>query len=88
MKKRRIPQRMCIGCRERMEKRNLIRIVRTPDEEILVDPTGKKAGRGAYLCGKVECLEKAIKTKGLEKALNCSITPEITENLRKHGFNE
>ena len=88
MKKRRIPQRMCIVCRERMEKRGLIRIVRTPDKEILVDPTGKKAGRGAYLCGKLECLEKAIKTKGLERALNCSITTEAIENLRKHGFNE
>ena len=88
MKKRRIPQRMCIACRERMEKRDLIRIVRTPEEEILVDLTGKKAGRGAYLCGKLECLEKAIKTKGLERALNCAITSEVTENLRKHDFNE
>ena len=88
MKKRRIPQRMCIACRERMEKRDLIRIVKTPDEEILVDLTGKKAGRGAYLCGKLECLEKAIKTKGLERALNCSITAEVIENLRKHDFNE
>jgi len=79
---------MCIACRERIEKRDLIRIVRTPDEGILVDLTGKKAGRGAYLCGKLECLEKAIKTKGLERALNCSITPEVTEDLRKHGFNE
>ncbi|KUO52282.1 MAG: nucleic acid-binding protein [Desulfitibacter sp. BRH_c19] len=88
MKKKQIPQRMCIGCRERMEKRNLIRVVRTPQEEVIVDPTGKKAGRGAYLCGKIECLEKAIKTKGLDRALNCSITPEITESLRKYGFDE
>jgi len=88
MKKRRIPQRMCIACRERMEKRDLIRIVRTPDEEILVDLTGKRAGRGAYLCGKLECLEKAIKTKSLERALNCSIMDEVTESLRKHDFNE
>ena len=88
MKKRRIPQRMCIACRERIEKRNLTRVVRTPDGEILIDLTGKKSGRGAYLCGKVECLEKAIKTKSLEKALNCSITPEVIENLRKHNFDE
>lgn len=88
MKKRQIPQRMCIGCRGKMDKKNLIRVVRTPEEEIVIDPTGKRPGRGAYLCGKIECLEKAIKTKGLERALNCLITSDVTESLRKYGFDE
>ncbi|MEW6623240.1 MAG: YlxR family protein [Bacillota bacterium] len=88
MKKRKIPQRMCIGCREKMDKKGLIRIVRTPEEKILVDPTGKKAGRGAYLCGKKECLEKSIRSKGLQKALNCEITEEIFDELKRTHFDE
>lgn len=88
MKKKQIPQRMCIACREKKDKKSLIRIVRTPDFEIIVDTTGKKAGRGAYLCKKNSCLEKALKTKGLDKALECTISLEMIENLRKHDFNE
>lgn len=83
MKKRKIPQRMCIGCRTKANKRDLIRIVRTPEEDIVFDPTGKKPGRGAYLCGQNTCLEKALKSKALENALNCTISDEVKDKLRE-----
>lgn len=83
MKKKRIPQRMCVGCQEMKPKRELIRVVRTPEEEIVLDPTGKKSGRGAYICPQQECLEKALKRKALGKALNTVIPPEIIEALQQ-----
>jgi predicted RNA-binding protein YlxR (DUF448 family) len=63
------PQRMCVGCREMKNKRDLIRVVRTPEGSIEVDLTGKKSGRGAYLCNNPECLAQAVKGKRLQKAL-------------------
>ncbi len=81
---RKIPQRMCVGCQEMKGKRELTRVVRTPENELLIDPTGKKAGRGAYLCPQLECLEKAVKGKRLEKALQVSIGDEIISQLRKN----
>lgn len=83
MKVKKIPQRMCVGCREKKAKKELIRIVRTPEMEIQVDLTGKKAGRGAYICPKLECLTKAVKSKSLQKALEVEITPEIVEELEQ-----
>lgn len=80
---RKIPMRMCVGCRERKDKRKLVRIVRTPEGVVLVDPTGKKSGRGAYICPDLACLEKVIKSKGLEKALEVSIGQEVVEELRQ-----
>ena len=77
MKPRKIPMRMCVGCREMKEKRELIRIVRTPEGETLIDPTGKKSGRGAY----PECLKRAIKQKQLERQLQVSLTDEVNEAL-------
>ncbi|MCD8107723.1 MAG: YlxR family protein [Oscillospiraceae bacterium] len=77
------PIRTCLGCGEPREKKSLVRIVRTPEGEILVDPTGKKSGRGAYICPKRECLEKAKKAKRLERSLECEIPPEIYERLSK-----
>ncbi|MDS1029078.1 YlxR family protein [Bacillota bacterium LX-D] len=74
---------MCVGCREKKEKRSLIRIVRTPSEEVIIDSTGKKAGRGAYICPNVECLAKAVKSKSLERALVTNIAPNIIEDLEK-----
>lgn len=74
---------MCVGCRERKDKRALTRIVRTPEGEVIVDPTGKKAGRGAYICPNQDCLEKVLKSKGLEKALEVSIDQTIVEQLRE-----
>lgn len=79
---KKIPQRLCLGCQEMKSKKELIRIVRTPDSEILLDPTGKKAGRGAYICPKVECLTKAIKAKRLEKALEHNIPANILDDLK------
>jgi len=74
---------MCVGCREMKNKKELIRIVRTPDEMILIDRTGKKSGRGAYICPEAQCLNIAVKGKRLQKALEREIPEEIIEALRK-----
>jgi predicted RNA-binding protein YlxR (DUF448 family) len=74
---------MCVGCREMKNKKELIRIVRTPDETILVDPTGKKSGRGAYICPNVECFNLAVKGKRIAKALEREIPDEIIAALKK-----
>ena len=81
-KQRKIPQRTCIGCRTVRPKRDLIRIVRTPAGEILLDPTGKQSGRGAYLCPDTACMEQALRKKQLERALEAAITPESIDRLR------
>ncbi|GEA15253.1 hypothetical protein E308F_14970 [Moorella sp. E308F] len=80
-KPRKIPVRMCVGCRTRDDKRNLLRVVRTPTQEVVLDPTGKRAGRGAYICPRVECLRKALKSRALERALGVSLTPEVMADL-------
>ena len=72
-KRKKIPQRQCLGCNEHKPKRELIRIVRTPEGEVVADMTGKKNGRGAYLCNKIDCLQKAKKTKRLEAAFSSKI---------------
>ena len=77
MKPKKIPMRMCVGCREMKEKRELIRIVRTPEGEAVLDPTGKKSGRGAYVCRNPECLKRAIRQKQLERQLQVSLTEEV-----------
>ncbi len=76
-KPRKIPQRQCVGCREMKDKRVLLRIVRTPEGEILLDSTGKKSGRGAYVCPDPECLKKARRSKALERAFDTAIPPEV-----------
>jgi predicted RNA-binding protein YlxR (DUF448 family) len=81
-KVRKIPQRMCVGCREMKNKRELLRVVRTPEGNIEVDPTGKRAGRGAYLCPDPECLHQAVKGKRLQKALEQEISTEILDIIR------
>ena len=80
---RKIPMRPCMGCGERKEKKQLIRIIRSPEEEIILDTTGKQNGRGAYLCNSVECLRKAQKKKALERALNTPIPDTVYEELEK-----
>lgn len=80
---RKIPQRQCIGCGEMKDKKSLIRVIKTPEEEILLDATGKKNGRGAYICSNMTCLSKAIKSKGLERSLKCAIPAEVYETLKK-----
>ncbi|OPY59081.1 MAG: hypothetical protein A4E55_00450 [Pelotomaculum sp. PtaU1.Bin035] len=82
-KVKKIPQRMCVGCQEMKPKKQLIRVVRTPDEIIEIDSTGKRSGRGAYICPEKECFKKALKGKRLEKALQRPISPEVIEILSK-----
>ncbi|WP_338084631.1 RNase P modulator RnpM [Caldicoprobacter algeriensis] len=82
MKKKKIPMRMCVGCRESKPKQELIRVVRSPEGEIHIDLKGKAPGRGAYLCYNIECLEKAIKHKSLERALDEKISEEVYQSLR------
>lgn len=72
---------MCVGCREMKEKRDLIRIVRTPEGEAVLDPTGKRSGRGAYVCRQEECLRRAIRQKQLERQLEINLTEEISGML-------
>ena len=76
------PQRTCMGCNEKKDKKQLIRIVKNKENEISLDRTGKKEGRGAYICDDIKCLEKLIKSKRLEKAFEIEITEEIYESLR------
>ncbi len=83
MKIRKIPMRMCVGCREMKEKKSLIRVVRSPEGEISLDPTGKKPGRGAYVCLEGECLERAIRQRQLERQLQAEMTGEVILQLRE-----
>ncbi len=80
---KKIPLRMCIGCQEMKAKKDLVRIVRTVEDKFEIDPTGKKSGRGAYICPQVHCLEKAIKGKSLERAFKQPISKDIYELLKQ-----
>ncbi len=71
-----VPMRTCVACRENKPKRELLRVVRTPDEHVQLDATGKKAGRGAYLCARLSCWENAFKRKRLEQEFEMVISPE------------
>ena len=81
MKPKKIPMRMCVGCREMKEKRELIRIVRTPEGEVAIDDNGKRSGRGAYICRRPECLTRAIRQKQLERQLDTTLSQEVTDTL-------
>lgn len=81
VKPRKIPQRQCVGCREMKEKKALLRIVRTPEGEVLLDGTGKKSGRGAYVCHDPACLKRACKSRALERAFETAIPPEVYDAL-------
>ena len=80
---RKVPLRMCLGCGEMIDKRTLVRVVRNKEGEMSVDLTGKKPGRGAYICHNVECLAAAIKRKRLQRAFSCEISNEIFEALKQ-----
>ncbi len=82
MKQKKIPLRMCLGCKEMKPKKEMIRVVRNNEGEINIDLVGKKPGRGAYICRSIDCLEKAIKAKRLEKAFETTIDVEIYNNLK------
>ena len=81
MKARKEPVRMCAGCREGRPKKELVRVVRSPEGEVSVDLTGKKSGRGAYICPSAECLTRARKSRALERSLECAISDEVYERL-------
>ncbi len=83
MKQKKIPMRMCVGCREMKPKKELIRVVRQPSGQVMLDRTGKAAGRGAYVCPDSACLERARKSKVLERTLEAAIEPEVYEQLAK-----
>ena len=78
---KKIPMRQCIGCREMKPKRELLRVVRSPEGEVSLDTRGKKPGRGAYVCPNADCLKKAIKTRALSRALETEIPEEVMQRL-------
>ncbi len=80
---KKIPLRQCVGCREMISKKELIRVIRTPEDNVVLDFTGKQNGRGAYLCKSLECFQKARKTKGFERSLKIAIPEEVYDNLEK-----
>lgn len=88
MKVKKIPQRMCTGCMQMKPKKELIRIVKNKDNEVSIDMTGKKPGRGAYICKDIECLEKAVKQKRLEKNLEKKIDDDLYAKLKDEIINE
>ena len=87
MNEKKIPMRQCVGCRESKEKKQLIRIVKN-DQEITIDRTGKKNGRGAYLCDNLECLVKARKNRGLNRAFRMEVDESVYEELERQLLNE
>ena len=80
---KKIPMRQCIGCREMKNKKEMLRVIKTPQDTIELDSTGRKNGRGAYLCFSKDCLEAAIKNKGLERSLKVKISADVYEQLKK-----
>lgn len=80
---RKIPMRKCVGCGEMKSKREMIRVLKTVDDEFVLDTTGKKNGRGAYLCFSKECFDRAVKGKGLERSFKQPIPKEVYEKLEK-----
>ncbi len=83
MKTRKIPLRRCVGCREMKEKRTLIRVVRSQDGQVSVDPTGRMNGRGAYLCKDPACFEKARKARAFNREFSAEVTEEVYQDVAK-----
>lgn len=81
LKQRRVPMRMCVGCREMKPKKELLRAVRSPEGEVSLDTTGKKPGRGAYCCYNAECLRRALKQGQLDRQLEVKLSPEVNAQL-------
>jgi len=80
---KKIPMRQCVGCRESKSKKEMIRVIRTPEGTFTIDATGRKNGRGAYICPNMDCLKKAVKSHGLERSFSCSIPPEVYSQLEE-----
>jgi uncharacterized protein len=87
MKAKKIPQRMCLGCQEMKPKKELIRVVKNQDGEVKVDLTGKSPGRGSYICKNIECLEKALKAKRFDRALETKLSEDIHQRLKEELTN-
>ena len=83
MSMKKVPLRQCIGCQEMKSKKEMIRVIKTAEDEIMLDATGRNNGRGAYLCPSMECLRKAVKGKGLERSFKMAIPKEVYETLEK-----
>ena len=83
MTTKKVPMRQCVGCAAMKSKKELLRIIKTPEEEVILDVTGRKNGRGAYICASLECLQKAQKNKGLERSLKIAIPITVYENLNE-----
>ena len=85
---KKVPVRRCVGCGEHLPKAELVRVLRTPEGEVTLDLTGKKSGRGAYICKKASCLKKARKSRRIETSLECSIPSEVYDRMEEeisHG---
>ncbi len=87
MSMKKVPLRQCIGCGEMKSKKEMIRVIKTAENEILLDATGRKNGRGAYVCPSRECLEKAIKNRGLERSFKMAIPKEVYDTLKEEMEN-
>ena len=83
MTNKKVPMRQCVGCGEMKSKKELLRVIKTPEEEIILDATGRKNGRGAYICASMECLKNAQKKRGLERSLKVSIPEDVYESLEQ-----
>lgn len=86
-KNKKIPLRQCAGCGQMNEKRQMYRVIRTKEGELLLDKTGRKNGRGAYICPNEQCLQKAVRSKGLERSLKAQIPKEVYETLEEEMKN-
>ncbi|MFR6065220.1 MAG: RNase P modulator RnpM [Eubacterium sp.] len=87
MKPKKEIRRMCVGCGEMFDKRELIRVVKSPEGEVSLDKTGKKNGRGAYVCNNVQCLKKARKRKSIERAFSMKIDDEVYDKMEEEIIN-
>ena len=83
VRERKIPERRCTGCGEHFPKNTLIRVLRTPEGEIILDVTGKRSGRGAYICKSADCLKKARRARRIESSLECSVPDEIYARMEE-----
>ncbi len=88
MKTKKIPMRICLGCSEMKPKKELVRVVKSPEGEISIDLTGKKSGRGAYICRNAECLKLARKARKLEKSFSCKIEEAVYDKMEEELVNE
>ena len=84
MAEKKVPLRRCAGCNEQKTKKELVRVVRTPEGEIMLDRTGKANGRGVYLCPSIQCLQKAKKAKRLERSFDLAVPEEVWNSLEEH----